>query len=430
MDEADRHADPSAENEMAVIRRLLEASGPLPEATEAGRARLLSAIAGELAGETEAAAPGWIATRRRRTSRWRGVWALTAGAAAALLLTVTVTSSDSLLLLTPQATVSASAGPTARQVLLAAATAVAKSPGEGVYWRSRTVTGALVPDPSRRYVLRFSMEKQAWLTDTTGKRSWWIEHYLGAKPATPPDEYAWRAAGSPTRWHYPAVDGDKGSIVEPAGTWESGPREPEATALDTAGILLATPTTWAEVKALPGDPARLRSFLEARIRGQAAKGPRLNQTAEMEVRLQRSCMEILSGLPVSPEVRASAYQILASLPGIKADGEVVDPLGRTGQGLRYEVLRSDQSKVSDVRYVIDPESGMPLSSETTGIRELANGRTVEVGSYQAYVEMGWTDDKPELPESAQEEPAEKPQEESPSESQEEPAPEEPDLTIQ
>ncbi|WP_067184730.1 hypothetical protein [Microtetraspora niveoalba] len=86
---------------------------------------------------------------------------------------------------------------TARQILLAAATAVAKAPSDGAYWRTRTVSGQRYVDPEGRYVILRGSSREQWPARRPGGQSWWIDQNLGAKPATPQDEAAWRAAGSP-----------------------------------------------------------------------------------------------------------------------------------------------------------------------------------------------------------------------------------------
>ncbi|MCO5972413.1 hypothetical protein [Actinoallomurus soli] len=40
---------------------------------------------------------------------------------------------------------------------------------------------------------------------------------------------------------------------------------------------------------------------------------------------------LLSQAPAPPRVRAAAFQMLATLPGVKAEGTAADPMGRTGR---------------------------------------------------------------------------------------------------
>ncbi|MFI6297614.1 CU044_5270 family protein [Nonomuraea sp. NPDC050790] len=348
------------DDDLTAVRDLLSTPGPSAETTDRGRERLREAV-----------------SRRPRT--W--VTPLRTGLVAAALATalgtaVLVPSGD--LVLTRDPAVSASNAPTARQILLAAATAVARTPSAGDFWRARTVTGKLIVSPDRRYVLRRDSASETWLTRATGGGSRSFNQYLGARPASVADEAAWRAAGAPLSWRYPddvtgmGFIGAGESVQSAAGARVGGP--------------LKEPVDWDEVDRIPAGAAPLRSYLEARI---GAVSPR-----ERDSRLRKGCMEILSGLPVSPEVRASAYQVMASLPGMTAEGEVTDPLGRTGQALRYQVNRPE-GQVSDARFVVDPDSGFPLANETKGVGRLADGRSVEVSSFTAYQRIGWTDEEPD-----------------------------------
>ncbi|MFF5204867.1 CU044_5270 family protein [Streptosporangium sp. NPDC000396] len=439
---------PADQSDLIAVRDLFSAPGPSPDVVAAGRARLLAALsepedpdpatgqdpgAGRRAEDTrpigrdpgtgrpaedtrhggtgpgQRTVPGrgdrrpggW--SRREGRGRGPGRWAIVGGglagtAAAAILIVTTMVPSDGLIIISPDPGASASSVPstrsTARQILLAAATAVAKTPAEGAYWHTRTVTGQRTVEPGRRYVIQRGSSRETWLAQRPGDQSWWVQQYLGAKPATPQDEAAWRAAGSPGSWRY---------VMEEV---ESSPRKPVVSRLrgrwtGSGGNLSKEPVSWAELRAMPGDPEELRAYLESRITKVMERYPEVNLEREMESRLQGSCMEILSGMPVSPEVRASAYQILASLPGMRAEGEVTDPLGRTGQALSYEMggRGGRQGRTGDVRFVIDPESGLPLANETKSVGKLADGRAVEVGSFTAYEEIGWTDKKPDLEES-------------------------------
>ncbi|MEU0564681.1 CU044_5270 family protein [Nonomuraea sp. NPDC005983] len=370
-------------NELTAVRDLLSMPGPSPDVVDSGRARLLGALA---VGVPREEPP--------RRSRW---WApvrnglIGATAAAALALAVAL-SSGSLVRISPDPVVSGPAGPTARQILLAAASAMARTPSDGAYWRTRVVSGQLILSPDRGYVLRRESTREIWLSKQDGGRDRWTGRYLGAEPATPQDETAWRAAGSPSSWQYPADVSGLGRVPSKALV-ESAPGEPRTGPhrvgwRNADGILTKQLVSWKALRTIPSDPTRLRAFLVARI----AREYGAYVGREMEAELRESCLEIISGLPVSPEVRSSAYQILASMPGMKAEGEVTDPLGRTGQALSYQVGHDGQ--LSDERFVIDPASGLPLAVETKSATKLADGRDVETGTFTAYQEIGWTDQAP------------------------------------
>ncbi|MFD1544459.1 hypothetical protein [Nonomuraea guangzhouensis] len=400
-------------DELAAVRGLLSMPGPSSEAVDSGRARLLAALAAppqapqrapeapQRVPEAPQRAPVRAVRRersrrersRRERSRW---WApvrnglIGAVSAAALALAVAVPS-NSLIDLSPDPSVSASAPPTARQILLAAAVAMATAPSDGAYWRTRVVTGQLILSPDRQYVIKRQSVREVWLTRKDSQRDRWTGRYLGAQPATPQDEAAWRTAGSPRYWQYPADVTGLGR-VSPEALVESAPGPPQGGPhrvgwRNADGILTKQLVSWRALSTIPSDPTALRAFLVTHI----ARENGAYVGRKMEAELRESCLEIITGLPVSPEVRASAYQILASMPGMKPEGAVTDPLGRAGQALSYQVMRD--GRLTDERLVIDAESGLPLATETRSVSR-ADGRVVEIGSFIAYQQIGWTDEGP------------------------------------
>ncbi|HUR02090.1 MAG TPA: CU044_5270 family protein [Nonomuraea sp.] len=389
-------------DELAAVRDLLSMPGPSSEVVDSGRARLLAAlVAPPQAPQRAPEAPQRVpvrAARRERSRRGRSRWwapvrngLIGAASAAALALAVAVPS-NSLIDLSPVPAVSASTPPTARQVLLAAAIAMATAPSDGAYWRTSVVTGQLILSPDRQYVIKRQSVREIWLTRKDGQRDRWTGRYLGAQPATPQDEAAWRTAGSPSYWQYPADVTGLGR-VSPEALVESAPGPPQGGPhrvgwRNAAGILTKQLVSWMALSTIPSDPTALRAFLVTHI----ARENGAYVGRKMEAELRESCLEIITGLPVSPEVRASAYQILASMPGMKPEGAVTDPLGRAGQALSYQVMRDD--RLSDERLVIDAESGLPLATETRSVSRVADGRDVEIGSFIAYQRIGWTDEGP------------------------------------
>ncbi|GGP91447.1 CU044_5270 family protein [Streptosporangium pseudovulgare] len=333
---------------------------------------------------------------------------LVAAAAAALAVTVAVPGGDPVRL-SPGAGTSATAQPaqpTARRILLAAASATVtgavKEPADGSYWRVRTVTDLPVVDPTGRYLLRHRVSDETWLARRPGGRSVQVRQDLGTRPATPEDEAAWRAAGSPRTWRYPTGTRDMG-YVSPGERLRSSPGTPVATPLTgvpegKGGTLLTRTLTWDEFQKIPDDAGRLRAYLEERITTELVHGNGGAPDLRMERVLQKSCVDLIVRLPVTPEVRAAAYEILAALPDMRSAGEVTDPLGRTGQAVGY---RSEDGR-RDLLFVIEPGSGRPLAGEERFDGRLADGRTVRVGAVTAYEESGWTDEKPPVPSAAEE----------------------------
>ncbi|OPG03898.1 CU044_5270 family protein [Microbispora sp. GKU 823] len=438
-----RHSEP---DELAAVRELLVEPAPTAAAFDAGHARLMAALALAaqddpyvLGGDPHGTGadpepenspsdpqparsgngqrrslargvrrlPGHYFPWRRVTGRRVAVGALLAGAAAAAALIVTTAvTSGGRVVLTPAtgasagtpAAAAASGAANARQILLAAASATARTSDEaGAYWRTKTSYIQRFLSPDRRYLLQRGLSGEMWLARDPARPSWRIRRPLGVRPATPEDEAAWRDAGSPREWRYPHDVEGLGDL-DPEEEVRSAPEEPVAGRLlggwiGSPGLLAKTPITWAELGRIPSGTEELRDYLEARVSRQTKKYQVPDSRQEMDYRLQGACIEMLMGLPVSAEVRASAYRILATLPGITAVGEVTDALGRTGQGLTYRA----GDEATEVTMVVDPGNGLFLSTETRGTGVKADGRTVDVGTYVAYEDAGWTDEEPDLP---------------------------------
>ncbi|MEV4582964.1 CU044_5270 family protein [Nonomuraea jabiensis] len=378
-----------------AVVRLLGSHEPSLDAVVAGRARLLA----EAAATTTVEAP--VRTRKRRRGRLVGA-ALSLAVAATVAVVAPAMLSDSTVSVVPRpGTSSPAAVPTARQILLAAAVAVEKARASGDYWRTATVTRWMLTDPTRSYVLESERSGEQWLAKQSDLQSWRIRQDLGVKPATPQDEAAWRAAGAPTSWRYPKNMKTENLFAVPFKPLEAAAGERTAERLHgkwkgTAGDLVGEWMTWEEVRAIPGEPDKLRSYLEERIGRLELAGSGMDVEEARAYILLRECVGIISGLPASPEVRASAYRILASLPGIRAEGEMTDPLGRRGQALSYQE-EIEPGLFTQVRLVVDPGTGLLLAEVRTNTTRLANGREAELRVSTSYQAIGWTDERPQLP---------------------------------
>ncbi|MGV9775229.1 CU044_5270 family protein [Streptosporangium sp. NPDC003464] len=384
-------------DDLTAIRELLSEPPISPEAAAAGRDRLAAAFSDtprqtplrsvQMTDETTLGPVRKDRHAATRTARRTalGVGLLGAAAAVTLLITSgTLAGGPG----TGPATVVASDRPvralTAQQVLLAAATSAARTPAEGANWVRGAVSGNQRVEPGGRYTLELTSSTEMWVSPAPGKPIWFIRQDLGTKPATPRDEEAWRAAGSPTSWVYPGPGGkpdEVGSV-----TLQSGPGEPVATRDGTGKLsvaLLGRPMSRATLSKLPTTPDGLRDYLKPvitkRYGAEAAD-------VDMDAELYETGVRVIMDLPVPSEVRAAAYRMLASLPGVTADGEVTDPLGRTGQAV------SLRHSTGEYRLIMDTVTGQPLASVST-----IKGTGGEARSYTAIKRAGWTDDEPELP---------------------------------
>ncbi|MBG0828228.1 CU044_5270 family protein [Planomonospora sp. ID67723] len=375
------------------LDRIIAAATTRPSTVSAGADALL----------TQTASPERVPARRRLLlSPGRALLGLVA-AAAAVAVVAPAMLSDNTISVAPQpgTSVSATAGPTARQILLAAAVAAEKAPASGDYWRTATVSQWMLTDPTRSYVLERSRSLETWRAKRPDLQYWRIWQDLGVKPATPQDEAAWRAAGAPTSWRYPKNMKTENLFSVPFKPLKAAAGERTAERLygkwkGSAGDLAGKSLTWKEVRAIPGEPEALRSYLEERIGRLELTGSMMDVEEARAYILLRDCVDIISGLPASPEVHASAYRILASLPGIRAEGEMTDPLGRRGQTLTYQE-EIEPGLFSKVQLVVDPSTGLLLAEVRTNTTKLANGRQAELRLSTSFRAIGWTDERPELP---------------------------------
>lgn len=292
-------------DEHAAVRELLAAPPPSPEAVAAWRERLM----------TEFTAENPL-RRRRRTAAWTSALTGLLGAAAAIVMLLTSTP----------------APPSAHDLLLAAATEAAKAPDQGTWWGNKLLKGSQFRDPSDRYLLEQTRSEETWIPTDLEGTTWVAQRELGARPVTPQDEAAWKADGSPASWAYnPGKSGER--FVEAPGETEISTSE------DWDWRIVASGKALTEISDIT--PEGLRALL-----GEEDTASRAT--------------EVVAYYPVSAEVRAAAYRLLATLPGVTAAGQVTDPLGRTGQAVEYQGEQAD----SVVRLVIDPASGAALSVET------------------------------------------------------------------
>ncbi|MDX6742640.1 hypothetical protein [Actinocorallia sp. A-T 12471] len=139
--------------------------------------------------------------------------------------------------------------------------------------------------------------------------------------------------------------------------------------------------TLGELRGLPADPVALKDALARRLKP-GTKG------VELDTLLFEMGVHLVSELPVSSEVRAAAYRLIAGLPGVVSTGAVTDALGRQGRSV---AMGADGSADQMLRLVIDPADGLPLAVQhyTTATGEVVSATTV--------TRIGWTDDRPDLP---------------------------------
>ncbi|MFG1947258.1 hypothetical protein [Nonomuraea sp. NPDC048826] len=342
-------------DEYRAVRDLLPAPPLSPEVERAGRERLRAAFAQDR-----------VRVRRGlRAARWSALALGMAGAAAAAAIVI-ANIAPAGVPAPPGAAVQADG----KRFLLVAAASVAAMPDEGAWWGSTEVRGRQFREPGGRYVLRESESFETWIPADPEGLTWYRHTPQGIKPATPQDEAAWIAHGSPTSWTY-----DKRSETGHFGVVRSEPGEQKTWSTEDWDFRIRTagkPLT--KMSEVPETPEGLKAFFAADDR----------TTIDTAARL-------LFFAPVTSGTRAAAYQLLASVPGVTAIGEVADALGRAGQAIEYEsgeFAPPDYRGATRTRLVIDPASGRPLSIE---VRSAADGLLL---TYTAIQDSRWADSNP------------------------------------
>jgi len=345
--------DPHTPADPAIRERELTAAFAAPKVTEQGRVR-----------------PGGPATPRTRArARWAVRLALpTVAAATAVAVAVTVT---------PSAGPGRSAPGRAQQMLLTAAKSAMGAPvSSGAYWYTDTVYASpyVIHGKGGPYVVDWIEGDQEWIhargpTYTPAQRakmigkarrthhalgpSYWdyqVWRDLGARPATPADVAAWRRDGSPTHWtvklstEKPGLPGTRALTKAGGQTWPSKNSR-------WAGDPPFKFGTLRQLQHLPAGTAGLRAFLLRCFI--ECPGP----TAE---RLLFNAVYLLQD-PVSPQVRAAAYRVVAGIHWLHAVGWVTDPLGR--RGFAVALPAGLQRPGWTPRFIFDPATGQFLARE-------------------------------------------------------------------
>ena len=355
---------------------------------------------------------------------------------------------------------------TARQVLLTAAANVLNGPTTGpttgAYWRVHVITGIIWPAGTKAnpYDISVAGSYDQWNPKTPGQKEFDIDQQLAARPATPADAAAWRAAGSPTTWRSGQLSNHNPNDSTLGSPWGFN--------LDASAVASARSATWTvsdgTIGYVEGDEAGLNAAQFAQVPTQPrAVAAFLRHYAEMTPCVQHpssGCStedqivwnEALFLLedPVSASVRSATFKVMASLPGVRSLGPMTDPLGRSGYGLAAGPQDpGNPNYPNQVKaVVIDPASGTLLATEDVGpiprslqcsIQQYFVGRKLPKGfsgpviqagtlhgkravelcigpsylgrSYQgqvddfvALVSAAWTNASPSLPHSTQEDP--------------------------
>jgi hypothetical protein len=306
----------------------------------------------------------------------------------------------------------------AQDLLLTAAeqTLHQPDPGSGRYWLSTWEEGQLlqVGRKGAEYAIMGRYSNSEWYSN---KDSFNVfeTRWAGAEPASDADKAAWKKAGSPSSWPIDQGPGcppdpNKSYTIDAAKTSQVSRSDDGA---GKAGNGKLTPTkepsqfrvlgeylTADQIRALPSDPAALKQWLIGVIQ-------KRNLPHKTDVELGESLFAGVQNLlffnPITPQVRAAAYKVLAGMPGVTSLGAVKDGEGRNGVAVSItsndtvEEQRADSGGPYAVSIVFSPDTGDTLSFETRVLKPADYLSWVPKGalfSYRAVTEMRWTDDEP------------------------------------
>lgn len=92
---------------------------------------------------------------------------------------------------------------------------------------------------------------------------------------------------------------------------------------------------------------------------------------------------VVIDLPVSNEVRAAAYRMLATLPGVRGLGVVHDMHGRPGQAVAFAQDSPGNGRF-EVRLIIDPDTGQALGKEMRAVEPRGPWSWIAPGALSTY----------------------------------------------
>ncbi|WP_156326175.1 CU044_5270 family protein [Nonomuraea sp. SBT364] len=342
--------------------------------------------------------------RRRARKLVRPVWGISlAGAAAAVAAaTVVVTGTGGTTPRAPdpvaQPGQTATATPTAakvrlsaREVLLAAAEKAGSQPDEmGAWWHTTSVHRTLFEAAKGGYLVLDQQRSETWTPSATGGDQWGRTRSLGARPATAADEAAWQRAGSPTEIDVKVWRKLGGMRLS---TSPGKPSEGHTPLVDGDKVFwLGRNVTMKELRALPSDPGELKAWLLRSYKGHDTETSSIPMGSDAW--LFRVSTGLITDMPVTPEVRAAAFRMLADLDSVEVIENVTDAEGRQGTAVAVEEKLKDG--VLENRLIFDQETGRTRATESVVVEPGGAQAAFEPGTVWnsvAVLEAGWTDSR-------------------------------------
>ncbi|MFC4006270.1 hypothetical protein ACFOY2_03480 [Nonomuraea purpurea] len=253
---------------------------------------------------------------------------------------------------------------------------------EGAYWHTRTLSTSTHPWKFGTRTNSYSLVEQQVIErwTTPDGKSWFGNRELATLPKSAADKKAWQRDGSPAKWSS-SIDGKTVKLsAEPAKGHLTPGRKPEE--FQFGGQWL----TYDEVQRLPADPTGLKAWLTKAAQVSRIPAPSIDGW------IRGTLPQLLYILPAPKEVRASAYNALLTMPGVRSQGEAKDSLGRSGTAVLVE---STTKQKNTTKLTVDTGRMVLLSENQT---VLLNGKKFEMKSYdETIVEAGWTNSVPAVP---------------------------------
>ncbi|MFI0818195.1 CU044_5270 family protein [Streptomyces sp. NPDC021098] len=279
-----------------------------------------------------------------------------------------------------------------RLALLNVAARADRPAEEGTYWQTTTRSAwtGVVADSGQTFAVVDSEKGQRSVGVRPGTESLEIRGLDAAvEPRTARDRERWRDAGLPKEVTLAAEKGGKLTLRMGTGAGKR-PMVDRTNLGDEIAALGARNVTYADLRRLPGDTAKLK----ARLADLYAEDGGSEVKDRTEWMWQQAAGLIT--LPVKPAVRAAAYRVIAGLPGIRSLGEVTDPLGRKGIGFALPANEVPDYGAVRSELIVDPATGALLADRQTLTKPNAKaaGAGLTAGTvvnYTATVTAKWTD---------------------------------------
>ncbi|GIF26082.1 hypothetical protein BJ973_003351 [Actinoplanes tereljensis] len=355
--------------DLQLIRELLDAPGPTAQATVQARDKLTAA------------------TRRR--PRHHTIRPALAGAAAVVTVAAAVLAfslgQPDAVTRGPGVGAATPAGQLGAHDLLLAAATTAGAEKTGRYWHTEAVV-VRGPVHVQGYDLASRTVVEYWLAKDPHDASWVGRRDLGYRPLSPQDTTKWVAAGKPTTWDVTADN---------AAGHDTLRATPGKATLETMSASMFLQSLGGfdtvEVNALPTGPAQLKKLFQDRIVERATAA--LPGTPDGDANLFRAMTELLVQVPAPPAVRAAAFEVIADLPGITIQEHVKDAENR--DGVRITLLNNGSGVVQANSIVLDPATHQLFAREYNAT-DAANGKAEKSGN-ETFLTIEWTDGKPSAP---------------------------------